>query len=146
MNLLSYFKNLVKKNISKPTITKSGYEQYSSPKHLSEEIKTVLDSHEFAHEQMDSFQNLEAIDGVSNKTNRDRVVAVIESNKGTHPVFTTTMVYGWLYGNMSILSVRKCIYKLQTQGYLEHCKKTIGSNKRVKYYSIKNSSRIIFVN
>lgn len=142
MKLLNYFTNLFKKNKRGDFFTHPDYDSYSKEKSKrsnwandfkpKENSNVVLDSVE------DSLNSSDLIEGVSNKVNRDRVIDAIEAHKGTYPVFTTTMVYKWLLGNMPILSVRKCIYKLQAQGYVEHCKKTIGTNKRVKYYSVKN--------
>ena len=142
MKLFSYIAKLFNKNKNGDFFTHADYDNYSKSKskqsnwakdfNANKNTKVELDSLE------DSLNSSDLIEGISNKVNRDRVVDAIEAHKGTYPVFTTTMVYKWLLGNMPILSVRKCIYKLQAQGYLEHCKKTIATNKRVKYYSVKN--------
>ncbi|MEY4572865.1 MAG: hypothetical protein RLZ10_2122 [Bacteroidota bacterium] len=73
-------------------------------------------------------------------SNKQRVLSAIELHSASfdNKPFTTTMVYNWLRGEMPILSVRKCIYKLYAQGVLDCCKKTYSNNKKVKYYMLKN--------
>lgn len=113
-------------------------EQFSESKNIDSKI--VLDS------RVESIEQNEPIDGMrtmpfvetSNKSNRERVIEVLELHKESNPTFTTSMVYKWLGGNMPILSVRKCIYTLHSKGYLTICKKTVGEDKKVKFYSLKN--------
>ena len=128
-------------------------EQFSESENIDSKI--VLDSR-FEQEKFDSKRVLdssvesieqnEPIDGMRimpfietpPKSNRVRVIEVIELHKESNPTFTTSMVYKWLGGNMPILSVRKCIYTLHSKGYLTICKKTVGEDKKVKFYSLKN--------
>ena len=101
---------------------------------------TNVESDESLKERVESENNMRYMSFVETpaKSNRERVIEVIELNSQANPSFTTTMVYKWLGGNMPILSVRKCIYTLHAKGYLQVCKKTIGENKKVKFYSLKD--------
>jgi len=115
--------------------------QVTKPETLSETLNdTIVESDESLKEQVEPENNMRYMSFVEtpNKSNRERVIEVIELNSEANPSFTTTMVYKWLGGNMPVLSVRKCIYTLHSKGYLQVCKKTIGENKKVKFYSLKN--------
>ena len=102
--------------------------------------KVVLDSRRDV--AIDDFDDSEEIRNFSPSalTYKQRILAVIElhaANFDNKP-FTTAMVYNWLHGQISILAIRKAIYKLNSHGVLESCKKTYSNNKKVKFYSLKN--------
>ena len=104
--------------------------------------RVVLDSKvdKFDYDTEDDFEEIENFEPLS-LTNKQRILSVIELHNAhfENKSFTTAMVYNWLRGEMPILTVRKCIYKLHSQGILEGCKKTFSNNKRVKFYSLKNA-------
>lgn len=104
--------------------------------------RVVLDSRtdKFDYDDEDNFEEIENFKP-DTLTNKQRILSVIELHNANfeNKPFTTAMVYNWLRGEMPILTVRKCIYKLHSQGILEGCKKTFSNNKRVKFYSLKNA-------
>ena len=100
--------------------------------------KVVLDSRELT----DNFYDFEP----ESLTYKQKVLAVIELHSASfdNKAFTTAMVYNWLRGEISILAIRKAIYKLHGSGVLECCKKTFSNNKKVKFYYLKNEKNMFF--
>lgn len=126
------------------TYVSSFFKNAHTPVYYQEEQKSssgkvVLDSREI---ELDDFDDSDEMDNFSPDalTYKQRILAVIELHSANfdNKPFTTAMVYNWLNGQISILAIRKVIYKLNCQGVLESCKKTFSNNKKVKFYSLKN--------
>lgn len=98
----------------------------------------VLDSKELYNDFDDSYDSEETT--AESLTYKERILAVIELHSASfdNKPFTTAMVYNWLRGEISILAIRKVMYKLNCNGVLQCCKKTFSNNKKVKFYTLKN--------
>ena len=71
-------------------------------------------------------------------TNVERVFdAMVKMNmKGISPV-TSAMIYSALEGSISILSVRKCLYKLSVKNRIKEAQTENPDKSRTKYWVVK---------
>lgn len=72
------------------------------------------------------------------QTNVERVFdAMVKMNmKGISPV-TSAMIYSALEGSISILSVRKCLYKLSVKNRIKEAQTENPDKSRTKYWVVK---------